>query len=181
MSTSDKFSAALDAARAACGVERTSGQRTFAEAHAAAMTCIRARHHKAEKARRTAKRTADLIDSFDCLTDYADAIAEIISEPVESTRFGACVVGIAAMVTGIRARDISGKPRGPKYSQARTAVIIAMQRIAEADDSSATWAECGDAIARDRGSSYRMCDTWRDDPLVLRHAAAIVEKYEAAQ
>ena len=80
------------------------------------------------------------------------------------------------MVTGIRAKDISGKPRGPKYSQARTAVIIAMQRIAEA-----TWAECGDAIARDRGSSHRMYHTWRDDPVVLRHAAAIVEKYEAAQ
>jgi hypothetical protein len=51
-----------------------------------------------------------------------------------------------------------------------------MQRIAEA-----TWAECGDAIARDRGSSHRMYHTWRDDPVVLRHAAAIVEKYEAAQ
>jgi len=91
-------------------------------------------------------------------------------------KFGACVVGLAAMVTGIRARDISGKPRGPKFSQARTAVIIAMQRIAEA-----TWAECGDAIARDRGSSHRMYHTWRDDPAVLRHAAAIVEKYEATQ
>jgi hypothetical protein len=140
------------------------------------MTCIRARYYKAEKTRRSAKRTAELIESFNSVTDYADAMAEIISEPAESTRFGASVVGIAAMVTGILARDIAGKPRGPRYSQARTSVIIAMQRIAEA-----TWAECGDAIARDRGSSHRMYHTWRDDPVVLRHAAAIVEKYEAAQ
>lgn len=78
------------------------------------------------------------------------------------------------MVTGIRAKDISGKPRGPKYSQARTAVIIAMQRIA-----SATWAECGDAIGRERSGAFGIYNTWRDDPVVLRHAAAIVGKYEA--
>lgn len=95
-------------------------------------------------------------------------------------KFGKHVVSLATIITGIRAIDIKGKPKAPRFSQARVAVMIAMKDIAKLADANAPWALCGEAIGRDKGSSHRMYNTWRDDPVVVKNAAAIVDAYSGA-
>lgn len=111
---------------------------------------------------------------------YSKAKAAASDSKFGGSKFSKRIASITASVTGVKLRDLTGKPRDEKFSQARVAAMTAVREIStnEAGKITASWEQCGDAIERDKSSAYRLFRTWKDDPVVKKNAAAIVEAYE---
>lgn len=81
------------------------------------------------------------------------------------------MVSIAALVSGVKATDITGKARGEEFSRARVALLIAMRELG------AKWEECGEALKRERGSAFRIHAEWSHKILVREMSGKILMEY----
>lgn len=97
------------------------------------------------------------------------------------SKFAKRIASITSSVTGIKLRDLTGKPRDSRFSQARVAAMLAVREISkdEAEKIRASWEQCGEAIGRDKSSAFRLFKTWKDDPVVTKNATRIVEAFRS--
>jgi hypothetical protein len=97
-------------------------------------------------------------------------------------RFGHHVRSIASKLTRIPATKIAGPSRGEQFSHARVAIILAMRELAAevSHPTAGNWPNCSKIIGRDKGSSHRLFNTWRDNPTVIDIASKIVAEHRGA-